>query len=77
MQSDTEDLAESEVGYLVTDVQPDGSGILVGGDLMNQDPASWVSERTVAMWQMLKQEEYTLADFGLHGLQAYIDSQKH
>ncbi len=68
-------IEEIQTGYLITHAERDGSGIAVSGDMMARDPATWVNPRTINIWKALKRQEYSLEDFGLPGLQDYIDQQ--
>lgn len=64
-----------DVGYLVTEVGRDasGTGIIVGGELVNRDPRSWVNTRLTEMWRLLHGEGYDIGEkLGLTALQAYL-----
>ena len=64
-----------ELGYLVTRVDHDGSGIIVGGDLIEQKPEDWVNPHLTEMWAFLYNEDYSPQDFELPKLHAYFQHQ--
>lgn len=63
-----------DVGYMVTQVEQDGSGILVGGDMMAAEPKTWMNERVAALWRLLHRADIYLADFGLEALDTYVEA---
>ncbi len=66
---------EEPVGFVVTTVNPDSSGIIVHGDKISESPRDWASEHTLQLWSYLEQIEPSIfAEFGLRSLQEYIHS---
>jgi hypothetical protein len=59
-------------GYLVTKVDSDGGGILVAGDLFEQDPASWVDTRIRKFFDLMYLEDYSPVDFNMPILAAHL-----
>jgi hypothetical protein len=68
------ELSARSVGYLVTqvDVTDEGSGIIVSGDLIENRPQDWVTERLIGAWGLLLAEGYSPRDFDLHRLHDYL-----
>lgn len=75
----SEEGTRKSTGYLVTDVsaEKDGSGIIVGGDLIERNPSDWVNTRLRAMWEFARSGGTDIGEeFGLHALKRYFSESE-
>lgn len=66
-------LQDQDAGFIVTDVQSDGSGVIVHSDKVLERPKDWLSPRAIDMWKYLDLESPGIfEEFGLQSLRTHI-----
>jgi hypothetical protein len=63
------------IGYLVTEVESNGSGLIVPGQLFEDHPEDWVNPRILSAWDALATQDCTPRNtFALPHLSHYLEA---